>query len=319
MKVSRELKQFIAAAIAVLVGAFGVSADIISANFNAYTAPDVLMEGTYVDAPLSNIVSLLDTGVNGAFKVYGGVGLYNTNSSYSAKILGNNTGNNYLELKTVKVKSGYNLLSQVSSAAVSLTTNWGVKTLFSVNKNGASGSGSQYFGLYASGAMSSTLGGYDYLRLSAANNINAAAALGFSIDVNGRGTLVRTAANNMHEFWNGSAWQTTGTNFISGLNVAGTTQYEISLWNDGSNLNISLINATTSDEIINLSSALSELGSNITGGAGAIRFSAGDIANNSTENWTTNIYSLQQIPEPATIGLMGLATLVVFGLRRCRR
>lgn len=318
MKVSRELKQFIAAAIAVLVGAFGVSADIISADFNAYTATHVLMEGTYVSAPLSNIVSLLDTGVNGAFKVYGGVGINNTNSSYSAKIIGNNTGSNYLELKTVKGTTGYNLMSQVSSAAVSLTTNWGVKALFSVDK-GASGLGSQYFGLYASGAMSATLGGYDFNRLIAANNTNAAAALGFSISNTGNGTLVRTGSDNKHQFWNGSSWQSTSINFISGLDLTGTTQYEISLWNDGSNLNISLINATTSDEIINLSSALSELGSNITGGAGTIRFSGGDIANNSTENWTTNIYSLQQIPEPATIGLMGLATLVVFGLRRCRK
>lgn len=287
-----------------LAGAFGASAATVSANFNAYTAPFVLAEGTYVDAPLSNIVSVLDSDTNGAFKVYGGVGINNTNSSYSAKILGNNTGSNYLELRTVKGNTGYNLISQISTASpMPLSTNWGVNVRFSVNKNGTLGQGSQYFGLYASGAMSPTLGGYDYVRLGAANNTSAAAALGFSINQIGLGTLVRTGSDNKHQFWNGSAWQPTSTNFVSGLDLTGATQYDLALRIDGPDLSIKLVNAGTLATIIELNSPLSELGSNITT-ANTVRFSAGDIAGNSTENWTINLYSLSFQTTRPTLSLI---------------
>lgn len=283
-----------------LAGAFGASAATVSANFNAYTAPFVLAEGTYVTAPLSNIVSVLDSDTNGVFKVYGGVGLNNTNSSYSAKILGNNTGSNYLELRTVKGNTGYNLMSQISTASpMPLSTNWGVNVRFSVT----SGSGSAYFGLYASGAMSSTLGGYDFNRLLAANNTNAATALGFSISQTGLGTLVRTGSDNRHQFWNGSAWQATSTNFVSGLDLTGATQYDLALRIDGPDLSIKLVNAGTLATIIELDSPLSELGSNITT-ANTVRFSAGDIANNSTENWIINLYSLSFQTTRPTLSLI---------------
>jgi hypothetical protein len=318
MKVSRGLKRFIVAAVAVLAGAFGASADVISADFNAYTAPDTLVEGVNVGTAVGEIVSVLDSGDNSAFKIYGRAG--GSNSAYSAKIVGDNTGSNYLELNTVKGINGFDLISQISSAApVSLSTNYGVKAVFSVNKQGALGQGSQYFGLYASGAMGATTGGYDYRRLVAANTNSAAAALGFSISNTGNGTLVRTGTSNIHEFWNGTTWQTASTNFVSGLDITGETQYEITLLNDGADMmSITLVDLTTTNTIIDLDSSLSALGSNITGGAGTMRFSGGDIGNNSTENWITNIYSIEQIPEPATVGLMGLAAAVIFAFRKWR-
>jgi hypothetical protein len=290
----KEYKQFIIISM-LMAGALGVSAagrSLVSADFNAYTAPDTLAEGVYVSAAVSEVVSVLDSEGSSTFTIYGGAG--GSNSAYSAKILGDNTGSNYLELSTVKGINGYNLMSQVSSASpVSISTNYGVRIVFSVNKQGALGQGSQYFGFYASGAMSSTLGGYDYRRLLAANTNNAAAALGFSISNVGLGTLVRTGTSNIHEFWNGSDWQTASTNFVSDLDITGATQYELTLINNGiDKISITLVDLTTANKIVDLNVLLSALGSNITGGAGTIRFSAGDVANNSTENWIVNIYAL---------------------------
>jgi alpha-L-arabinofuranosidase len=265
-----------------------VRASVVSADFNAYTAPNVIMENTTTGATLSNKIILTDSVSAGTFTAWGAG--YGTNSTYSVKVLGDNAGNNYLRLNAVKGTSAFNLLAQVSTTeAYPLSGNWAVKTRFSA----IAGSGSLYFGLYAAGAMNS-IGGYEISQIILANTNKAAVALGFSISQTGSATIARTAANNKLEFWNGSAWQAGSISAFSGLDVTGAKQYELVLSTDGATLNIRLINAATSATMINLDFPVSALGSNVTS-ANIVRFSAGDIANNSTDGWAANIYSLSHI------------------------
>jgi uncharacterized protein with GYD domain len=259
-------------------------APVVSADLNAYAAPYVIMSNTTSGTALNNSAVLLDSAAAGTFTVWGsGTG---SGSSYSAKVLGNNS-NNYLRLNGTKGTSAYNLISQVSTTAGrSLSGNWAVKTRFAAT----AGSGSLYFGLYATPAMSS-IGGYDYTRLIIANTNTSAVALGFSISQTGNATVTRTAVNNQLEFWNGSVWSTASANAATGLDVTGTTQYDLSLSTDGTTLNIALMNAATFASVINVSFPISDLGSNIMAG-NTVNFSAGDIASNSTDGWTADFYSL---------------------------
>lgn len=114
-------------------------ASVVSADFNAYTAPNGIVENTTAGATLSNKVVLKDSAAAEMFTVWGAG--YGTNSTYSAKVFGDNTGSNYLRLNTVKGTSTFNLLAQVgTTTAYPLSGNWAVKTRFSTE----SGNGRLY-------------------------------------------------------------------------------------------------------------------------------------------------------------------------------
>lgn len=282
----KKNKQVIAAAV-VLSGVIGASAEEISVNFNSYTAPSVVLEGASSGTLVSKNVVLQDSGSAGTFTAWGAAS--GTEGTFSVKVLGDNTGNNYLNLKSVKGSVGYNLMAQVSTTApLPLSEKWSIKTRFSAT----AGEGSMYFGLYA-GRKMSPQGGYDFKQLVVGNTNIASVALGLSISQSGKAVVTRTAVNNKLEFWNGSKWVPRGDEAYAatGIDVAGKQQYDLALSTDGTTMNISLINVKTSEPVFSLESLISELGSNITAG-NTVRFSAGDISNNSTDGWNMNIYTL---------------------------
>jgi hypothetical protein len=275
------------------------TAAIISAALNSYTAPYVLMSNTTSGAELSEHVALAGNSTDSTFSVWGAA--TGTGSTYSAGVLGGNTGGNYLSLNSVKGSAAYNLMSQVSMTTPrSLAESWAVKVRFSA----VAGTGSLYLGLYAGGAMTS-LGGYDFNRLIIEETEGSAVALGLAINGSGNAVVVRTALNNKLEFWNGSEWVpgSSGAYAATGLNVAGIKEYDFSVSTDGTVMSIRLVDAASSAVLFDITSLHSDLGSNITLSDTA-RFSAGDIANNSTFGWEMNISSLSLQTTKGGLSLM---------------
>jgi hypothetical protein len=282
----KESKQFIAVAV-FLAGAIGVSAEEISVNFNSYTAPSVLLEGTSSGTLVNKRVVLQDSAEAGKFTAWGSAS--GTEGTYSVKVLGDNTGSNYLNLNSVKGSVGYNLMAQVSTtAAMPLSEKWSIKTRFSAT----AGEGSMYFGLYA-GKKMTPQGGYEFGWLVVGNTNVAAVALGLSVTQSGKALVTRTAVNNKLEFWNGSKWVPRGADAFAatGIDVTGKKQYDLELSTDGTTMKIILTDVQTSEPVISLDSLISELGSNITRG-NMVRFSGGDIANNSTDGWNMKLHTL---------------------------
>lgn len=261
------------------------SAEEVSLDLKAYEAPAVIIEGKSSGTTVSKHVALKDSASAGAFTAWGSVS--GTDGTCSIKVLEGKDGQNYLNLKSVKGSVGYNLMAQAgTTGAKSLSDSWSVKTRFSAT----AGDGSLYLGLYAAKKMSS-VGGFDYKQLVVGYTNIAATALGLSVSQSGKIVAVRTAENNMLEFWNGSEWVRRGQDAFaaSGFDIRGKTQYDLTLSCDGTVLRMTLAKSSDSEPVFTVESPVSTLGSNI---GGQVRFSAGDIANNSTDGWDFNIYSL---------------------------
>lgn len=183
-----------------------------------------------------------------------------------------------------------------------------------------SGSGAVYMGLYAGSAMTSN-GGYTLDQIANGN----APVMGIQMAVNANGSIsvMRTGSGNVMQYFTGGAWSNSSGTALGNntFDFTGNTRYNLSLSVDAVSgiLSLSLLNLNTSTSLLSISTAIADLGSNITND-GTLRFSAGDIGSNTTFNYDMNVYSLTAVPEPTwTAALLagGITGIVI--LRRRRR
>jgi hypothetical protein len=263
----------------------------VFAGFNSYAAPYTISEATSPDATaISTSAALTDTDDNSTFTVWGSTGT-GAGNSYSMKVLGDNTGSNYLSLKDSRASAGNPLAAVSTTGAYSLNEARAWSVDFAYKPNGAV-NGNLFFGLYAGSAMSAS-GGYTVNQLNTAGNTASASVLQLMLTGTGAGAIARTGTGNAIEYWNGSGWQSATVYMLGNgsLDATGATQYRLSLSVDSGNVNLTLVDLATSSEKAKITSAIADMGTNITT-ANTARFSAGELGSNTAQNWETDIYAL---------------------------
>lgn len=312
-----------------LVGA--VAASISSHAQNAritledYDVPTTIISGsaTGTVGRTSTNAFLLDNAGGTTFQVFGATGSPNaaTTTTYSATVLSDSTAN-YLRLRSTRSGDGGNPVAQVSTAsAYSLASSWNVSMGFSASAvPDLSSSGAVYMGLYAGSAMNPTNGGYTLDQIANGN----APVMGIQMAINSNGSITvnRAATGNVLQYFTGGAWSNTPGVALSNntFDFSGTTRYSVNFGVNATSglLTLSLLDLSTSMTLLAVDTEIAALGTNITSD-GTLRFSAGDIASNTTFNYDINVHSLEIVPEPSTIAMVLGIGLVAFVISRMRR
>jgi hypothetical protein len=245
-------------------------------------------------------------------------------ATYSGVVQGSGGSSNYLQMQAVRTYGYGRPWGQVSTTTAFDTTVAGQQmswsSTFVIDVKGDNGSIKT--GLFAYNALSlsgTSTGSYGLSQTQQANGDSIGLEAVFQAGSNNL-QIMRTGNAGTAEFWNSStsSWQS-GSTSISQWAV--DTTYTVNLTADSTTgiLTLSIINEGTSATVISVTTDLDEQAASAS--AGGLRFSTGNLENNSADGWTVNLneVSASAIPEPAEYALM-LGVIVVLGawLRRRR-
>lgn len=307
-------------------------ADTTSADFSSYSTPTTVISNATTGTGSTTTYSsayINDSSSDTTFKVYGGTAGAASVSDYTATITNSGTAN-YLRLATTKTSGSGQPYSHVSTTTAFAPTTTDTLMTYSISFNvSAMASGTINVGLYAYNALTSN-GSYALNQTSGNSTVGfTGSTIGLSLVLNtNSGTpttvgVLRTGIDNSQyiESYNTSTqlWSdgVTSTSLAWSFNTNYTAVFQVNTTTGL--MELALINADTGSTLMTVDSYLDQLGAQAT--AGGLRFSAGNLENNSTNGNVMNITDLAissvAVPEPSTIALL-LGSLF-FGLSLWRR
>ncbi|MFA5688826.1 MAG: metallophosphoesterase [Kiritimatiellales bacterium] len=256
-------------------------------DFNSYPPGILFEESVSRTDPSSAKVSAKTKTLSleeNAFTLYGSTGELSTSQtgtlSYAFSIL-DDLDESYLQISSRRQASGGNPVAQVSSDSHFLLKDGQWQITFSAEKYSGV-SGTVYLGLYGASAMS-TAGGYSLSQLL--NN-----PVVFSqIEINSSGEILvsRTAsAGGSLEYWNGNSW-TSARGTLGKIVLKNSSKYVATFGISQAGTISCDLRSIEDDQLCSVTYTTDDVGVRDN-----VRFSAGDIGNNTAFNWTLNVFSL---------------------------